>query len=627
MIPVSFNGNNINDVTNYESLIELDAHGLPLIDVVTARRQGAWPIVGGLKRDERRINLQVFIRGASVDTLRTQLFQWFDYEDETPKPLIVEDTGGGNDRYVMAICRGIFPDAVAPETCYHIALVVDDDIRWRETSLTAPSVWNVTATGQTQAFTNNGQDDAYPIIKISPQGNKTASWPYKRFIPVKWRGQTTATNYPVDIANNSLDTQIASTNFALANGDDLRVWVNGVEIDRWFDGINTATTKVWVNFDWGIDVPMTLDGALTIDATSIQVNESINNMPSSGVIYIDTEAITYTSKSNATKTFNGCTRGAKGTTAATHTDTTAVFWLQHDIWVLYGNASAGAPAIDDDYKPMFSLANSSNTSWDYDEFREQDAWPPGFWNPRAGAWQDGFFRTADFYTGNQGSSADPAVEIGIYADDLNEQGALFVVNACGITAANFVNGEHKATIKIDFNFRIVSSLNTSTPNVLEYTIPDPASDGSWDTWSRNETLNSGSKAVGLLLLSNPFWDEQWCEAADVTLTLNSSYTPVTAIGAEQGNYSLACTITNNTTGKAIAITYSMDLNDEFEINTDVKTVIDLEDNSNQYKALDVVGDPRRDWLKLQVGSNTLQFDDTGTTDVDVTLTWEERHYQ
>ena len=145
MIPVSYDGNAINDITNYESLIELDGYGLSLVDVVTARRQGAWPLVSGIKRGEKRISLQVFIRGASVDTLRKQLYLYFDYEDETPKKLIVEDTGGGNDRYVMAVCRGVFPDEIAPKICYHVALVLDGDIRLRETAATTPSNWNITA--------------------------------------------------------------------------------------------------------------------------------------------------------------------------------------------------------------------------------------------------------------------------------------------------------------------------------------------------------------------------------------------------------------------------------------------------------------------------------------------------
>lgn len=621
MIPVSFDGNAINDITNYKSLIELDAHGLPLVDVVTARRQGAWPLVSGIKRDERRINLQVFIRGASVDILRKQLFQYFDYEDETPKQFIVEDTGGGNDRYVMAVCRGVFPDAIMPEKVYHIALVIDGDIRWRETSLTAPSVWNVTASGQTQAFTNNGQNDAYPIIKISPQGSKTASWPYKIFIPVKCRATGTATNYPIDITNDGLDTQIASTNFALANGNDLRVWVNGIETDRWLDGINTATTKVWVNFDWAADIPMTLNGAISNSVTSIQVNETINNMPSSGIIYIDTEVITYTGKSNATKTFNGCSRGAKGTSAASHTDTTAVFWLQHEIWILYGNSSAGVPAIDDDYKPMFSLVNSSNVSWDYDDFNDWDPYEP-FQAPRSARWNWSAGGNADIYSATQDTSADPQSVLGGKTADIGGQIYYQLLNPCGINSANFVNGYKKSDVPIEFAGYIGSDVNS-----IEYNIPDPSGSG-WEAWSRNETLGSGATYVRLGLLTNQgFNDVQWVEASDVTLTLNSSNTPVVAIGAEQGNYSLTCTITNNTTGKSITINYSMDLTDEIEINTDAKTVIDLEDNSNQYQAVAVNGDPRRDWLKLQVGSNTLQFDDAGTTDMNVTLTWEERHYQ
>lgn len=67
-----------------------------------------------------------------------------------------------------------------------------------------------------------------------------------------------------------------------------------------------------------------LDGALTINATTITL-DSVWQFPTSGTLLIDSEQITYTGTNTANNTITGCVRGANSTTAATHTDNTAVY--------------------------------------------------------------------------------------------------------------------------------------------------------------------------------------------------------------------------------------------------------------------------------------------------------------
>lgn len=623
---VSWDSNNINDVTNYTSVIMAGAYGLAAVKAIMAKRHGAWPKFGGLERPGKQIFVHILISGASVATLQKQLNQWFDPDDETPKKLIVEDdTGGTNDRYIMGICERL--SIIGKSGLEWVATIrIDDDILFREIAFTAPGTWSIIAASDNQNFTNNGQADVYPKIVITPIQAKTGSWPFKRFIVVRWRANLPDTVYPIDIVNNSLDTRIASTNFAQADGDDLRVFVDGLEADRWLNGINTATTKVWVNLDWEADIPLTLANDINASVTSIQVDEDITGMPSEGIFILNSEIITYGSKSNATKTFNDCTRGAKTSTAASHTDGDGIDWLQHDIWILYGNSTIGAPSIDDDFEPMFVRSTASNTSWDYNDFKDDITGFPGFPKPRARSWLES--GGAEKYTATQFTFADPAEEIGIHADGITSQefqGWWYLKNACGIASANFVNGEKKADIPFDYDGRITSSTVLGIPTTIEFTIPKPSGTG-WESWSRNETLLANSKSVGIHLFNDGF-QEMWLECADVTLTLNSAQTPTVAVRSEVGNYSLAATLTNVTTGDVITITYSMGLNDEIEINTDLKTVVDLEDGSNQFQAKEVVGDPRRDWLKLEPGINDIQFDDAGTVEIEIDITWEERYYQ
>jgi len=277
--------------------------------------------------------------------------------------------------------------------------------------------------------------------------------------------------------------------------------------------------------------------------------------------------------------------------------------------------------VDDDYAATFELDHSTNTSWVYEEFGEDDGLRPGAWSKAHVAGS-----STRFYTANRGTDADPWEEIGIRQYLLpTASGRWSVYNPCGITAANFTNGEKYAEVVSVFDARIQSSSDGSSW-ADEYDIPDPSSASTWESWSRNETLASGSKYVGLFHLMNDYAQSYYVEAADCTLTLNSSNTPTLSIGSEQGNYELDVTITNNTTGDAIEVVFSMGLNEELEIDTAEKTVTYLEDDSSQFQALTLVGGARRDWLKLQPGNNTLEWTQTGTNGVTVTVEWEERYY-
>lgn len=619
---ISWDANNINDKTNYDSVIMAPGFGLSRVRARIALRHGSQPIISSIERPGKLLYIHIIINGSPIATLQKQLNQWFDPDDETRKQLLVEDdVGGANDRRVWGICEQL--SLLGTSGIEWVATVrLDDDIMWRELTATVSSPWSVTASGQTKVVTNNGEMDAYPILKIKPTSAKTGGYPYKRFIVVEWKVIYQAiSNYPVDIVNNGLDTRIASTNFAQADGDDLRVLVDGSEVDRYLDGPDTSTTKVFVNLDFQNDIPMTLDGALGTGDTTITVSEDITNMPSAGIIKIDSEIITYTSKNNSSKTFTNCSRGTKGSTAATHTDTTAVKWLQHDIWIIYGNAAAGAGPASSDTEPMFERSTSSNTSWDFNDFGRTGTNRTAQWafEQRTGS--------AVGYTGNRWSSAEPWEEVGVRVRFLDDAGIFFIGNICGILSANFVNGEQYSENAPFVAGEIESSNNYGGGGWnTEYDIPGPSADDTWESWSRNETLDTGRRSVGLYSFGFGSWTA-YIEVADVTIALNTANTPAVSIGAEQGNYSLTCTITNQTTGDAVTLDFIMDLNEQLELDTDDKTVIYLDDSTNQFQALGLVGGSRRDWLKLRPGTNTIRFDDTGTNAVTVDFTHTERFYQ
>jgi hypothetical protein len=88
-----------------------------------------------------------------------------------------------------------------------------------------------------------------------------------------------------------------------------------------YDSFKTSATTCETQVTPYVGASTTLNGSINNSVTSI-VLTSASSFPTSGTILIDSEKITYTGIS--TNTLTGCVRGALSTTAASHTNTTAV---------------------------------------------------------------------------------------------------------------------------------------------------------------------------------------------------------------------------------------------------------------------------------------------------------------
>ncbi|MCB0013768.1 MAG: hypothetical protein KDE34_17770, partial [Anaerolineales bacterium] len=153
--------------------------------------------------------------------------------------------------------------------------------------------------------------------------------------------------------------------------------------------------------------------------------------------------------------------------------------------------------------------------------------------------------------------------------------------------------------------------------------PSMTADATWQSWSRSEALRSGSKYAGIYLDYTPSGAgvDMYMEASDCTLTLTN--TPGFTGFAEQGNYNLDCTLTDDD-GDAIQVTFQMETGETLTIDTDNATAIYEKDGSSQYGAVTRLGGPRLTWLKLKPGTNTWQFDDVGTAGLTIAVSYEER---
>lgn len=497
-------------------------------------------------------------------------------------------------------------------------LAIDGDPRWRSRRGDYAH-WDITSSPATKQVTVASDDDVYPVLLITPKSAKACGFLYKRWVPIKWLANSAATTYPIMIG--TLDTEALVTAGKMqAGGDDLRVYVDDVETDRWLNGINTTTTRIWANLDFEAAQSATLESALgagnidTLDASS-----DISGFPNQGILLIDSEAFVYTGKNDADRRFLNVKRAAKGTTAASHSAGAMIYWVQHDVWIYYGDASLAAPTVNDDNKPIMALT-SDNQTWTYTEFGEDSKNRPGGWLFEIVDDSDNILNK---YTANHGASASPWQEMGIYTVPVgNTDAHWYLYNPCGILMANFTNGERYG------NGSYAAYIRSSPDGItwtLEYTI-DLATSSSWLTWSDNDTLATDAKYVDLRFYkAAATGGTYYVEVADVAITL-SNY-PALAIGGEQSNYPLDCTISNTTTGEAIVLALNMLIDEVLEVNTDEKTITNLTEGMGHLSALELVGGVRKHWLRLIPGNNSLQYAETGVADVDLDLVWDRRLFE
>jgi hypothetical protein len=629
---ISFGGQDINDDENYRSSLtpagQTPAEGLPQ----PVGRTGAAPLVGGVVFPERYLQITTELVNTSALDKRALQAQWYSwFLRDTARSLIVADDDGGNQRYVEAVPFSVLHDADGDGWVLITSLIVNGDDLWRAVTATTDS-WNITATGATKTLTNGTtalNDDAYPVITVIPRDYATGINPYKRFVTVRWRADQPATGYPTDIVNAGLDTRIASTNFDSATGADIRVYVDTEDTDYWLNGINTATTSIWCNLDFQAGQSSPLAVALGTGAlTTVALSNDITGWPGAGLFEIDSELFSYTGKNTSSRQLTGISRAAKGTTAASHSAAATVYWIQHEIWLEYGSSAFSALTPDDDNAPMFELASSTNTSWDYNNFYEAASGSAPLTSGTGfGWWAFSNFKNTAKYGGNQAASANPYVELGIRGTPTGTKiaidGAWSLFNPCGISSANFQNGQFYHGRVTWWGGAVRSSVD-GTIYTTEYSIPTSTND-TWNSWSQNVSLTSGSRYVLLSLAGYAsLADPSRVEAADVTVALNSTYTPTVRIGGEQTTYRLSATLTNTTTGEAVTIDIAMDTDESLEIDVATSEVTYLADNSSQFGAVTPVGEPRRHLLRLQAGVNELQYDESGVVEVDMTFSWERR---
>ena len=637
---VSYNGNNINDTTNYSGFISDDIKlqgGARIIDVA---RSGRRPVYAAKILSGYEMKITIQMRGtisSQLDTLKS----WFDVEDETPRKLLCKDIANADKQWYVMATTSDMPTFISKDSI-RIILSVADPVWRSETENT--DAWTITASGQTNVVAVGGNAPARPRLVITPTDAGSDRYAYRRLAIWHNPNAVAMTNYPLNVIGTVWNTGAIITAKMQASGNDLRVFVNGVETNRWLQDINTANTKVWITINFQPGITLTLDTAIsaggavgTITIKKSAANDAaIKKLPPSGQALIESELYTYTGVDVKNRRLTGCTRAVKGTAAAAHVTLTPIYWIEHEIWIYYGSSTAPAPETDDTRKPIIALT-STNVSWVYADF-----WATS--GLRAGSWKPSLVKTANtkdpdrksgYYTGNRLADADPATEAGAVMKAW-KSGAVWkaenatiewnLYNPATFTEITATGEKYRSGVSWPAAVNFSRSIN-GTKWVIVWTEATPATAATWTALTAHSavSLSTGCPYVkmsfsGTIGATADTYAAH--ELEDVTLTLASANVPQGTFNAEQSCYFIDAVITNTTSGEWFRVVTSMPLNTTVTIDCENKKAYTA-DNAPVNKL--EWSSNRKDWLNLAPGNNTLKFEDVGSVGLTAPVFWRDRN--
>jgi hypothetical protein len=670
LFTVSFDGHDIDpDSSDQKGILPIGRGNLfsqSPPSPVYSRRVNSIPLLTGVFGEVRYISIKAEFDG-NDSTNRDILAGVFDSTDlsGTEKRLILRDNDDSDKQwYLDAISLG---SEWTKNLMTFVLAVRDPKLK----SVTENSdSWVNPASGTTNAITPGGNVFTLPTIEITPTGARSGTGQlYKRFVEVTNPNTFPLGEHAWNLANseasNGLDTAalVAAVKMQ-ADGDDLHVLLNGLSVNRWLQDMNTTSTEIWIRLNLGAGKTMTLGTAINNvdDITEVDLEDTranrrtLRQMPTASQFKINSEYFTYTGVDIPNMRFTGVTRAVFGSSKAAHSVTDTITWIEHQIFITYGDTAAISPNSPDadDFKPMF-LLTSENDRLDYDDFQTEDGTRADEWNndivirkPVGREVQSGpgevTLYTAVHNASNEPTWADPASYMGAAIQSVLDGNSYVrtVANIwwkfyhpCGIDSIT-PTGQKFAVDKTDWlgAVRLLYSADGENWNIKTTEVA-PTVDATW----QNLTQITGALALGatydhVALLTRggqdggaTSGDRALIEYSDVEISLDSTKIPSVSIGSEiSSQYEIKATIENQTTGDKIYINnLVVDINDTVVIDCENRDIYVQSTNKRVRESFDT-DTIRDDWITLLGGeANTLQYVDVGTGNITIVTKYHDRN--
>jgi hypothetical protein len=639
-IPVSFGAFVFSP--KYQALIDEGAPLTGRANALTVQRVGNWPVYAGKAVEGMTLPIKVIWPaglGGNLEELKAKLLVVDPAGEQPPQALVLSD--GSSQWYYEAVVLAI--DDLEGNSVMVMFYIAEPVLRAVTTS-----AQNVTLTGNSTnaSITSNGTIPTKPVLTITPNAAKTVSGAYQNRISCILYNKLDdkVSRWPIDITNGGLNTAaLVSGGYLQASCVDLRVFVDGVETPRYLGNPNAANTKVWVNFDFSPLQKCVLSGAMAAGdtITSLQLKKDnhtkkfLGKVPASGAVLIDSELFTYSGRDVKAYTLTGVCRAQRLTSAAGHSAGALVYWVEHDVAILYGNAGAYAGDSYDNQDaraPMFDLASSSNSSWVYADFADAAKLRTGLWENQVSKRRGNltFCATAD-PTVDADGMADPASMAGLWmiaykkgakwqAEDAELEWRLN--NPAGIAAVTLSGKKYFAHAWPKVQLKRYTSSGWKV--VYTEAQGNPAS---WQAWSASN-LNCGNSVAIRVIMDGalPQKDSNTFFGIDAaTAAINTANLPFIAVinpGAISSNYPLIMEIANATTGDYLVINWPGKVGESLVVDCESKTA---SSPSMPNAAMCVYTPvPRAAWMSLAAGANSLTISDNYSTNVLIRFEWKDR---
>jgi len=603
---------------------------------VSVERANRAPVLAGKRIELRTMPLTVEILGERWSVGQT-LKSWFDTHDTRIKRLVAKDADDSDRQWYVEGTPLTYVERYGGVT---VILALADPV-WRTVDEVS-TTWEIDASGDELALSVEGNVLARPVLEITPTGPAGGGYGYQEWVAVYNPTDRPYDNHPIDLTDGGWDTAtLVLAGQMQADGDDLRVQVNGVEASRWLADVDTDHTKLWTVLSLKPRVELTLGAAIadsgTVGEIQLQPTKANTAMLARlatfpAVMLFGDEAFVVTGKDAKTMKLAVSQRAAKNTSMAAHLVGELGRWIEHDVWIVYGNAGVSAPETDDTRKPVIDLSQSTNTTWVYDgAFVDADGLRSGSWRP---ALLGSTGKLSQTYGGtNGGDDAEPYEVMGMLAQAWQKAGRWQREGAnlewrlhhpAGFTEIS-ASGEKKRTTANWINVLIQRGA-TPTRWTTVVTETTPVSQGSWTAWSRT------GQAITFGPLYLRFWmngslsaladNQVHFEVGAVTVKMTAASCPKIVRGTTTANFWLEATITHEESGRAITVQCPMVIGKTLMLDSDQKIAT--------YEGVGALGalrlsSVRDEWLPLHPGVNTLIYTAENVGTVQVVVKYRERN--
>lgn len=539
-------------------------------------------------------------------------------------------------RYLKCIAESVSPiamNAIPTNKGDVTSLSVDEDVRWR--SADGDFFGDAIVENPYTSYIDVDSDDyVMPSFKLhSTELDGAKTYLYRIDIFVVWKGPAT-NQYPINI-KPGWDTTVPIPAKMQADGDDLRVWVDGVETKRWIAGINTATTEVWINLNFKQSVSSDL--AVAAGTGDELFLDDVIDFPNSGMAYIDNganqEVVAWSGKDLINNSLTGVKRGLRATAAFNHAINVTIWWMEHDVVIVYGDATATAPNADEEFKPMFGLGLSTNAVWQYTNYFGVDysAFTRTFF------WQWvvikeyilGATTYPERWTANHFTNASPWTEMGQSNRDsgtvanVESEGMWRFFHPLGITNLIFQGAEKYSGFGVNMEGSVDKSIDgidwTAVYNIANIAVP-----GVWENWAGlPRTVVIGEKWARVFGTSSGD-TTMGLEVNDVDVTITDA--PEVFDEGERLNYQIDLFIENAATGDLLKVYGNLYASTAVIIDTHTREVI-MGDTGLRQNGLVTVYSEGLEWFKLMRGPNEITYATVAPGQVDVSVWWERRDFE